>query len=320
MKAIRTFDPGLEPISDLLLFEGAEVGTITTALARSQVVAAKPGEVVLAANSPNVTVYVLLRGTLRVDVTAGEGGATHIARGECVGELSVIDGTLTSAAVTAVEECELLALQGSLVLELADFSHAVARNLLRLLSRRLRGTNVMLRVEAEHSDLLRIRATTDALTGLFSRAWLDNVIERLAGRAEKGGESFAVVIMDVDRFKAFNDRWGQVVGDRVLQRVADALRAGLRPTDLAARYGGEEFVAILNGLDSLETAVRIAERVHAAVGRISLAAEVGSDSAPVTASLGVAVRAKGEDPKELIERADEALHRAKQAGGNRVEH
>jgi diguanylate cyclase (GGDEF)-like protein len=320
MKAIRTFDPGLEPISDLLLFEGAEVGTVTAALARSQVLAAKPGEVVITANSPNVTVYVLLRGTLRVDVTSGEGGTTHIARGECVGELSVIDGTLTSATVTAVDECELLALQGPLVLELADFSHAVARNLLRLLSRRLRGTNVMLREEAEQSDRLRLRATTDALTGLFSRGWLDHMIERLASRAEKGGESFAVVIMDVDHFKAFNDRWGQVVGDRVLQRVADALRAGLRPTDLAARYGGEEFIAILNGLDRLENAVKIAQRVHAAVGRISLAAEVGSGAAPVTASLGVAVRAKGEDPKVLVGRADEALHRAKQAGGNRVEH
>jgi len=320
MQATRTFDPSREPISDLLLFEGAEVGIVTDALARSQVFAAKPGEVVLTANSPNATVYVLLRGTLRVDVTSGDGGATHVARGECVGELSVIDGTLTSATVTAVDECELLALEGALVLELADFSHAVARNLLRLLSRRLRGTNVMLREEAEHSDLLRLRATTDALTGLFSRGWLDGMIDRLAGRAEKGGESFAVIIMDVDHFKTFNDSWGQVVGDRVLQRVADALRAGLRPTDLAARYGGEEFVAILNGLDDPDTAVRIAQRVHAAVGRISLAAEVGSKTAPVTVSLGVAVRAKGEDPNTLLARADQALHRAKQVGGDRVEH
>ncbi len=319
MKAIRTFDPTREPISDVLLFEGAEVVTVSDALARSQVFAVKPGEVVLKANSPNATVYVLLRGTLRVEVTSDEIGATHIARGECVGELSVIDGTLTSATVTAVDECELLALEGALVLELADFSHAVARNLLRLLSRRLRGTNVMLREEAEHTDLLRLRATTDALTGLFSRGWLDGMIDRLAGRAERGGESFAVIIMDVDRFKTFNERWGQVVGDRVLQGVADALRAGLRPTDLAARYGGEEFVAILNGLDDVEMAVKIAERVRDAVGRIPLAAEVGSKTAPITVSLGVAVRAKGENPKTLLGRADRALHRAKKAGGDRVE-
>jgi diguanylate cyclase (GGDEF)-like protein len=320
MKPQRRFDPASEAFDDLALFEGAQHEAVGDALGRSSVQVAEPGEVVLAANAPNDTVYVVLKGTLRVDLASGENaaGATHLGRGECAGEMSVIDGASTSAAVHAVDRCELLAIDGAQVLLLADRSHAVARNLLRMLSRRIRGTNEMLREEAQHSEVLRRRATTDALTGLYSRGWLNETLARLAARADHDGSTFAVLLADVDHFKRFNDSWGHLVGDRVLQRVSEALRDGLRPTDFAARHGGEEFALVLPEVSDVQTATRVAERLRRAVREIVLMPERDAQSPAVTISLGVAVRERGEQPTALFGRADQALYRAKHAGRDRV--
>jgi CRP-like cAMP-binding protein len=190
MRNLRLFNPEREPFSDLLLFDGAVRAEVSDVLGRSQVCRTDPGEVVLAAGVPNAVVYVVLQGTLRVDLAlAEEGDAAYLGRGECVGELSVIDGSLTSTSVRAANECDLLALQGADILTLADRSHAVARNLLRILTRRLRGTNALLRVEAKQSEILRVRSLTDALTGLHNRGWLDDTLRRMAVRVDRGDAS-----------------------------------------------------------------------------------------------------------------------------------
>jgi len=319
MKTLRLFNPDSEPFSDLLLFDGAAREEISSVLECSRVCRADPGEVVLAADTANATVYVVLQGTLRVDLALAEAGdAAHLGRGECVGELSVIDGSLTSTSVRAVDECDLLALQGSDILTLADRSHAVARNLLRILTRRLRGTNALLREEANQSETLRVRSMTDALTGLNNRGWFDDTLRRMVARANRGDAQFALLIADVDHFKTFNDNWGHLVGDRVLQQVAEALRASLRPTDFAARYGGEEFALLLPGVSAGESAARAAGRVCRAVSETVMLPERGADSPRVTVSIGGAVLQPGEGAEALFQRADQLLYRAKHEGRNRA--
>ncbi len=319
MKIQRLFDPDTEPYFDLLLFDGAVARDVVPALARSPVYQVDPGEVVLDAERANTAVYVVLRGTLRVDLPmSGPDNAVHLGRGECAGELSVIDGSLTSASVRAVDACELLALQGADVLNLADGSHAVARNLLRILSQRVRGTNVLLREEANVSEALRKRSTTDALTGLHTRGWLDEMLRRLTVRAEQGDAPFALLVIDVDNFKAFNDTWGHLVGDRVLQQVAEALRAALRPTDFAARYGGEEFAVLLPALSSAQSAARVADRICSRVRKTVRLPEGGGGPPHVTVSIGAAVHVRGEDATALFHRADGLLYRAKSEGRDRV--
>ena len=319
MRTLRLFNPDREPFSDLLLFDGAVREEVSGVLGCSRVCRAEPGEVVLAAGVPNAMVYVVLQGTLRVDLAlAEEGDVAHLGRGECVGELSVIDGSLTSTSVRAVDECDLLALQGADILTLADRSHAVARNLLRILTRRLRGTNALLRVEANQSETLRLLSLTDALTGLHNRSWLDDTLRRMVARADRGDAPFALLIADVDHFKMFNDNWGHLVGDRVLQQVAEALRAALRPTDFAARYGGEEFALLLPGVSAVESAAKVARRVCRAVRETVMLPERGADSPRVTVSIGGAVRQPGEDTKALFHRADQLLYRAKHEGRDRV--
>ena len=151
----------------------------------------------------------------------------------------------------------------------------------------------------------------DGLTGLLvHRAFQERLADE-ARRSERYGRPLSLVLLDVDEFKAYNDRFGHPEGDEALRRVAQILKAAARGSDPVARYGGEEFTAILPDADE-EGAALLAERLRAAVE--------GADwpLRPVTISLGVATLAPGETPGELVARADAALYRAKRGGRNRV--
>jgi diguanylate cyclase (GGDEF)-like protein len=155
----------------------------------------------------------------------------------------------------------------------------------------------------ERADLLgRLTeiALTDELTGLPNRRAWDKRLEQ----AVRATDPICVAILDLDRFKAFNDDHGHQDGDRLLKEAAAAWRAELRPTDTLARYGGEEFVVLLDGND-LECARRVVDRLRAATPRGQ------------SCSAGVARREAGEDVTALLGRADEALYEAKRAGRNR---
>lgn len=118
---------------------------------------------------------------------------------------------------------------------------------------------------------------------------------------------------DIDFFKKINDNYGHETGDVVLRAFAGLLRKQTRPTDILARYGGEEFVILMANCD-LASAVALAERIRSTVA----ATGIEPLSAPITASFGVAELQKGETGDSLINRADEALYKAKQSGRNRV--
>tara|TARA_A100001391_G_scaffold65878_2_gene41462 strand:- start:5019 stop:6884 length:1866 start_codon:yes stop_codon:yes gene_type:complete len=167
-----------------------------------------------------------------------------------------------------------------------------------------------------NADLSR-QASTDPLTGLANRRVFDEVLERDMARCGRAGTPLSLVLLDVDRFKHFNDVYGHQAGDRCLILVANAIKTSLlRPSDLAARYGGEEFAIILPDTD-LTGARAVAERIRNAIAEASADDPGGA----VTASLGVAEYdlSKGPTtPEGLVRRADGALYSAKAAGRNKV--
>jgi len=164
------------------------------------------------------------------------------------------------------------------------------------------------------ADELKARARTDDLTSLPNFRAFRERIDGEIDRAARYESRFGVLVLDLDRFKNYNDTYGHLAGNDALQRVARAIRETVRSVDFPARYGGEEFAVILPELDAASVAV-VAERLRAAVA--ALAAPAGG--ATVTVSIGVAIYPiDGATPESLFKTADERLYAAKEGGRNRV--
>lgn len=162
---------------------------------------------------------------------------------------------------------------------------------------------------------LEAMATIDKLTGVATRHAFDILMDQALRDAKRLNQPLSVVIMDVDQFKAVNDRHGHVAGDRILRGVANAMRASVRSSDIVCRWGGDEFLAVLRNCDQAH-AERIAEAVRQTVEGAGFA--VDGRSIPVTVSLGVGRLLPDDAAEEVVARADAALYRAKQAGRNCV--
>lgn len=165
---------------------------------------------------------------------------------------------------------------------------------------------------------LQQRVTHDALTGLLNRAAIFDILHKQIQRAERGGYDLAVIMIDIDHFKAINDSHGHLAGDAVLCEIADRLTKSARAHEYIGRYGGEEFLAIISPYDS-SGAIKAAERFRLAIGDKPILAD--QTLIPVTISLGVAASNGQEtlDADWLLRHADQALYAAKHKGRNRVE-
>jgi len=173
------------------------------------------------------------------------------------------------------------------------------------------------RLREGRAELERL-SVTDELTGLANRRRLTVELERELRRSDRHGHTFAILMLDVDRFKKFNDTWGHPAGDVVLKRVANTLRECVRDVDTVARYGGEEFMVILPETPAAEAA-RVAERIRAGTERDRFTPEGAKADLNITVSVGYAVFPEhAETPDALVEAADQALYRSKASGRNRV--
>jgi diguanylate cyclase (GGDEF)-like protein len=165
-------------------------------------------------------------------------------------------------------------------------------------------------------DRLAHQATHDDLTGLANRASLVAELDRAAARAERSGEGFGLLFIDLDRFKAINDTLGHRVGDLVLQRVAQRLVDATRDTDLVARNGGDEFVVLAEDAHDVTVVARLAERIQE---ELSVAVTVDDDAISVSASIGVAWLEPGDEHTlDQLRDADVAMYHAKSAGPGQI--
>jgi diguanylate cyclase (GGDEF)-like protein/PAS domain S-box-containing protein len=172
---------------------------------------------------------------------------------------------------------------------------------------------------SRHRDQLEALAITDGLTALANRRQFDLVFAREWSRSLRQGRSLALVLLDVDYFKSYNDTYGHLAGDACLKLIADVLNSLVRrATDLAARYGGEEFVVVASEMD-LDAAVQFADAIRAAVQDLKQA-HTASPYGVVTVSVGVAVTTPSAQahPEQFLLAADKALYQAKHLGRNQV--
>ncbi|MDE1972010.1 MAG: PleD family two-component system response regulator [Hyphomicrobiales bacterium] len=161
-------------------------------------------------------------------------------------------------------------------------------------------------------------AITDGLTGLFNRRYMENHLGTLIEQAAARGKPLAVMVLDIDYFKSINDTYGHDAGDDVLRDFALRVKRSIRGIDLACRVGGEEFVVVMPETD-MAVAAMVAERLRRRIASEPFSISQGSQSLPVTLSIGIAaLRGQDDNAAALIKRADQALYRAKRDGRNRV--
>lgn len=317
MEHVIDFERAIETMRGGGLFRNLPGGVLNTVLEEHPPRPLLAGQTLLEAGTSNAYLFLVLEGELTVHVTAPNGVAHATIRpGDCAGELSLIDGLPTSATVIAAVDSLVLPITRERLWQLVDAVPEMARNLLLVLTGRIRHDDEALAESTRLRAYFERAATVDGLTGLRNRRWLDDAFARQLTRTVRAGHPVALLMIDIDHFKRLNDEHGHLVGDAVLCHVALVLALGLRPPDLLARYGGEEFALMLPETDGTE-AVAIAERLREQVAN----APTTPNAEPlprVTVSIGVAVARLSDSLDVLVRAADRALYAAKDAGRDRV--
>ena len=176
-------------------------------------------------------------------------------------------------------------------------------------------------VDLRRITVLEHENVTDPLTGIYNRRYLDRRIKDEVSRTHRFGFPLTVLLLDIDHFKALNDKKGHQFGDLVLSTVCQAIAKSARATDIVARYGGEEILVIATNT-SVPDAVRLAERLRSTIALLAFDRtndHVNEEPTSITASIGVAgMTDETTDEQQLVERADAALYQAKQEGRNKV--
>ncbi len=298
------------------LLKGVPDDLLNRIAAHGKLRALAPGDILLTPDQENTQLYLLLSGRLAVHFGSPDSAEiSQLDPGVSVGEISVIDGTPPTAYVIAKMDCQVFAIARELVIELVESANPVAHNLLRQITRWVKTNkqhfmHARVRIEELTND-----AHLDALTGLYNRRWLDRALPRLL----EVDHPQCLILLDVDRFKHFNDTYGHLGGDQALITLANVLKTTLRPYDYAARYGGDEFVILLPN-DGLNGGTEVAERIRSSIASHRICHADGSVLSGITVSLGMAQHVPGMAPESLIAEADRQLYLAKAKGRNALSH
>lgn len=310
--------PNMTELKKMKLFADVSDVTLERIIASFVIRRLKKKEVLLVPDQPNHYLYLVLSGKLCIFLEASlEEPVCCFGPGEPVGELSIIDSSVTSAYVVAEEDSRLLVLEEGQVWSLVEESHIFSRNLLKSLSQRLRQANQVISSKIRMEDSFYHYGMVDVLTGMHSRRWFENIIHRAFKRSVLQNKPFSVLMADIDNFRSYNEKYGRIIGDLALNKIAHTVQEHLRATELAVRFEGDRLLVILPERD-LQQARMVAERLRQKVMYMDIPAPGGKKLPSLTLSVGIAQATADKSVEELMDDVMVALKRAKDMGRNYV--
>lgn len=298
------------------LFRNVDLDAVRGLIEGCDIMHLDRGEIIIAPGQMNHRVYIILEGRIGIHLDSPDKDPiTVLDAGESVGEMSVIDKKPASAYAVAETPCQLLVMDEDILWSLVHASHHAACNLLTTLTKRLRRMDHLIAGDQDVELTYEQRGTFDALTGLHNRFWLENTLERLVRRALSNQDTLSVIVMDIDYFQSFNERYGRIQGDRFLYFLVHVLTGNLRPTELITRSGDDEFVVLLPNIDTKGARI-IADRLRNAIDSALPLSPDGRVIPHPTISMGIAGLTDGDTGPSLLSAAEAALYKAKNSGRN----
>lgn len=311
MNQLTQLDVSAEDMARTTLFRGVEMHLLMEKLRACERRHVRAGEALLVQGAPNRNLYIVLKGHLYVRLDSTEKLEVSVAVvGDCLGEMSVIDGRPATATVIAEVDSVLLALPADLIWNMVDHTTLVSRNLLHILAGRLRLGDCVISASHDEKERYQRYATQDLLTILRNRRWFEAETARLVRDCHETQTPLALMMFDVDHFDTFIDRFGHQAGDRVIERVAEIAASAVGERGAAARYGGAAFGVLLVRATRTE-ADELADKIRAGVAAMPPARFQGQELPAVTISNSVVFLHEGVGAKEFIDAADTALRAAK---------
>ncbi|MBF0383813.1 MAG: GGDEF domain-containing protein [Magnetococcales bacterium] len=306
-----------EIIQNCNLFKDINPAVYMDELKQCSVIYVDPEEILIDIDSENSKTYIVLSGSMSIHLEKIDNAPIRqVNVGETVGELSLLGETRATALVVVRQPCQLLVIPRQLLWGLIRKSAQISQNLLFILTDWIISDNERFIDRSREVESLKDLSQLDGLTGLMNRRELDKFLNRVYTRSQMSGNRFVVIMVDVDRFKNYNDTQGHQAGDQALIALGKVLKETIRPMDVAGRYGGEEFTVVLPESTAKEAMV-VAERLRINVEKQEIKTKDGSPLPTITVSLGIAESAIDLTLEEIIIKADKNLYKAKKSGRNR---
>jgi diguanylate cyclase len=321
-------DTNLSPKIELLkgtgLFATLHEAELAIIARNSAFYSFKEGDVVFHAGSHIDGLFIIKDGSVVISKQRDDQENVIIARfirGECFGELDLLEDRLMTATARAETDADLLMfpLRGisfqDLLSRHSNISAQLLYKLLNIITGRIRATNRLLYEKSQWVQDLKNQLFYDKLTGMYNRIFLE---EEFPSQLPDFGPETAIIMIKPDNFKAINDNCGHDIGDKALRFMAYCIKSQIRDQDIPLRYRGDEFAVIFPGTD-IEKAAKFAEHIRLLFSKLKFDHITGGISIIVTASIGVAVfPGKTGDVFDLIRACFDKMFEARESGGDRI--
>jgi diguanylate cyclase (GGDEF)-like protein len=316
--AYKSNEYDVSQLTDLGLFKGANMMSISSILNQAPIVDLPAGETLHEAGQPVTSLHLLLSGKLDVYLQAADTETEPVdllEPGSCIGELAMVAGKTSQQTLVAQEDCCLLVLDENTLMGLVNSSHTVARNFLFHLMQSLRVDQAITGSGDDTTDLkdkFKVNSNVDELTGLHNWHWMESMLDRQVMRSATDQVPLSLMLFDIDQFMTFYADFGEDIANQALYTIAQLLVDNVRPTDLYARYEDDKFLVVLPDTD-LEGAKVLAARIQNVIKETQISIPGECLLPPLTVSCGLVQMKAFVAADKLLEDVVEAMKRAKES-------